>query len=109
MEVYSAPRGVGPYGISTTAGAVYFASLAGGYIGLIDLQTGNPKSLIHLRLPRERAAYGLTLTGVSGLANGTQESWAFTIRLQSHGTNGGCLERIHSHTLCSSMTKRWYG
>lgn len=42
IEVYSAPRGVGPYGISTTAmGAFYFASLAGGYIGVIDLQTGN--------------------------------------------------------------------
>jgi virginiamycin B lyase len=42
IKVNSAPRGAGPYGISTTpTGAVYFASLAGGYIGLIDVQTGN--------------------------------------------------------------------
>jgi virginiamycin B lyase len=42
IKIYPAPRGAGPYGISTTpTGGVYFASLAGGYIGHIDLQTGN--------------------------------------------------------------------
>ena len=42
VEVFDAPRGVGPYGISTTPdGKVYFASLAGGYIANIDLVTGN--------------------------------------------------------------------
>jgi len=42
MEVFNAPRGVGPYGISTTPeGSVYFASLAGGYIARINLDTGN--------------------------------------------------------------------
>ena len=36
-----APRGTGPYGITTTpAGDVYFASLAGSYIGRIDLESG---------------------------------------------------------------------
>lgn len=42
MKVFEAPRGQGPYGISTTPdGQVYFASLAGSYIAQIDLETGN--------------------------------------------------------------------
>ena len=36
MEVFDAPRGRGPYGITATpAGAVYYASLAGSYVGAI--------------------------------------------------------------------------
>lgn len=36
MQVYDAPGGVGPYGITTTpSGDVYFASLAGSYVGAI--------------------------------------------------------------------------
>lgn len=42
MEVFEAPRGNGPYGISTTPdGHVYFVSLAGSYLAQIDLETGN--------------------------------------------------------------------
>jgi virginiamycin B lyase len=42
VEVFEAPRGRGPYGISTTPdGEVYFASLAGGYIAHVDSKTGN--------------------------------------------------------------------
>ncbi len=42
MDVFDAPRGPGPYGISTTAsGQVYYASLAGSYVGLIDLKSGD--------------------------------------------------------------------
>lgn len=41
LEVWKAPRGRGPYGITTTpAGEVYFASLAGNYIARIDRKTG---------------------------------------------------------------------
>ena len=41
MRVFDAPRGHGPYGISTTPdGAVYYASLAGSHIARIDLDTG---------------------------------------------------------------------
>jgi virginiamycin B lyase len=40
VEVFTAPRGRGPYGISTTpSGDVYFASLAGSYVGFIDRMT----------------------------------------------------------------------
>ncbi len=41
MTVYSAPEGPGPYGITTTPGGdVYYASLAGDYVGRINLETG---------------------------------------------------------------------
>jgi virginiamycin B lyase len=41
MRVFDAPRGHGPYGICVTPnGSLYFASLAGNYLGHIDPQTG---------------------------------------------------------------------
>jgi virginiamycin B lyase len=41
VEVFDAPGGRGPYGISTTPdGDVYYASLAGSYIARLDLETG---------------------------------------------------------------------
>ena len=41
MKVWKAPRGRGPYGITTTPrGDVYFASLAGNHIARIDIATG---------------------------------------------------------------------
>lgn len=41
MRVFDAPRGAGSYGITTTPqGSVYFASLAGSYVGQIDVATG---------------------------------------------------------------------
>jgi len=42
MKVWRAPRGAGPYGITTTpAGEVFYASLAGNHIARIDVDTGN--------------------------------------------------------------------
>jgi virginiamycin B lyase len=41
MKIFDAPRGRGPYGIATTpTGDVYYASLAGSYVGKIDVATG---------------------------------------------------------------------
>ena len=41
MKVWKAPRGRGPYGITTTPrGDVYYASLAGNHIARIDAETG---------------------------------------------------------------------
>lgn len=41
MEVFDAPRGRGPYGITTTPdGDVYYASLAGSHIARIDVSSG---------------------------------------------------------------------
>ncbi|HET8951497.1 MAG TPA: hypothetical protein VFN44_13350, partial [Solirubrobacteraceae bacterium] len=39
VRVFRAPRGAGPYGITTTpSGGVYYASLAGSYLGRIDVE-----------------------------------------------------------------------
>ncbi len=41
IEVFRAPLGAGPYGITTASdGSVYYASLAGSYVGRIDVETG---------------------------------------------------------------------
>ena len=41
MKVFRAPRGAGPYGITAARdGFVYYASLAGSYLGRIDRRTG---------------------------------------------------------------------
>ncbi|MGH2358728.1 MAG: virginiamycin B lyase family protein, partial [Candidatus Limnocylindria bacterium] len=41
MEVYSAPAGQGPYGITATPdGEIYYSSLAGSYLGAVDRATG---------------------------------------------------------------------
>jgi virginiamycin B lyase len=41
MQVWDAPNGRGPYGITTTpSGDVYYASLAGSYVGKINAETG---------------------------------------------------------------------
>ena len=46
IEVFQAPRGPGPYGISTTPnGTVYYSSLAGSYIARIDLENGSSSVL----------------------------------------------------------------
>src|SRR5918996_1788148 len=38
VRVFRAPRGAGPYGITTTpSGVVYYASLAGSYLGRVDV------------------------------------------------------------------------
>lgn len=46
IQVFDAPRGRGPYGITTTPdGAVYYASLANNYVGRIDPQTSEATAL----------------------------------------------------------------
>ena len=41
MDVWDAPKGVGPYGITATpSGDVYYVSLAGSFLGKPDLETG---------------------------------------------------------------------
>jgi virginiamycin B lyase len=46
MTVFDAPKGIGPYGITTTPdGQVFYASLAGSYLGRIELETGKAEVL----------------------------------------------------------------
>ena len=46
VEVFDAPGGTGPYGITTTPdGDVYYASLAGSHIARIDTETNEPERI----------------------------------------------------------------
>src|SRR5262252_7841227 len=55
MAVFDAPRGTGPYGIATTPdGQVFFASLAGSYLGQCDPETG-AVSVLEPPVPRQGA------------------------------------------------------
>jgi virginiamycin B lyase len=55
VVVYDAPRGVGPYGIATTPdGHVFYASLAGSYLGEIDLASGKA-AVLEPPVPRQGA------------------------------------------------------
>ena len=55
MAVFDAPRGTGPYGIASTPdGQVFFASLAGNYLGRIDLATGTA-TVLEPPVPRQGA------------------------------------------------------
>ncbi|HLF79903.1 MAG TPA: lyase, partial [Dehalococcoidia bacterium] len=46
MDVWDAPNGRGPYGITVTPnGDVYYASLAGNYVGRIDPESGRATAL----------------------------------------------------------------
>ncbi len=46
MEVFDAPGGRGPYGITgTPEGGIYYASLAGSYVGHVDTETGEVEVL----------------------------------------------------------------
>jgi virginiamycin B lyase len=55
MKVWRAPRGSGPYGITTTpSGDVYYASLAGSHIARVDVDTGEA-TVIEPPTPRQGA------------------------------------------------------
>jgi virginiamycin B lyase len=55
VSVFDAPRGPGPYGIATTPdGQVFFASLAGNFIGQIDPETGTV-TVLEPPVPRQGA------------------------------------------------------
>lgn len=41
VEVFDAPGGTGPYGITVTDDRVFYASLAGSYLGEVDPETGD--------------------------------------------------------------------
>ena len=55
VSVTRPPRGTGPYGIAITPdGQVFFASLAGNYLGQIDLETGGV-TVLEPPVPRQGA------------------------------------------------------
>ena len=55
VRVWRAPRGSGPYGITTTpSGEIYYASLAGSHIARVDVDTGEA-TVIEPPTPRQGA------------------------------------------------------
>ena len=93
MAVFDAPRGAGPYGIATTPdGQVFFASLAGNYLGRIDLETGGVTVLSRQRRAKAPAASGATAMAACGSPAGTAViSSATTARRD--GAAGTCRAR----------------
>src|SRR5438105_6486429 len=111
MAVFDAPRGTGPYGITTTPeGRVFFVSLAGNYLGRIDLETGTT-TVLEPPVPRQGARRvwsdrrgGLWITGfvritgwpgreVAGRLTRWQKSptAATAFRRSSSSTPSGCI------------------
>ena len=83
MRVFRAPRGGGPYGITATpSGEVYYASLAGSYLGRIDSGPGRRRCAPPTRGQGARAS-GRTPAGASGSASGTPARSACTTRAQA--------------------------
>jgi virginiamycin B lyase len=55
IQLFDAPKGPGPYGITATpAGEIYYASLAGSYLGHVDTRTGKA-TVIEPPTPRQGA------------------------------------------------------
>jgi streptogramin lyase len=122
MTVYDAPRGAGPYGIATTPdGDVYYASLAGSYVGRINTTTGEA-TVLEPPTPQQgaRRASGRTALDASGSVSGTPANWGFSIRRARSGASGDCPVPARRRTPYMSMIKtrcgsatsaqtRWYG
>ena len=110
MEVFKAPRGVGPYGISTTPKVQF--TLPRWLAGILLVSIWTLETLLccsRQRRTREHDGFGLILKTEFGSANGMQENWVCMILLPIHGKNGNCLEIIHNLMLYLWMTRIWYG
>src|SRR5262245_12316127 len=102
--VFDAPRGTGPYGITTTPeGRVFFASLAGNYLGRIEIETGTT-TVLEPPVPRQGARRvwsdsrgGLWITGWN---SGDLFRYDRTIV----GSAGICRATGRNPTLSTSMT-----
>jgi hypothetical protein len=105
MAVFDAPRGTGPYGIATTPdGQVFFASLAGNYLGQIDLETGTV-AILEPPVPRQGArGSGATVAARSGSPAGTAAIFSATTANRRPGHVGTCRATGRSPT--PSMSTR---
>jgi virginiamycin B lyase len=86
MDVWNAPKGPGPYGITATpSGDIYYVSLAGSFLGKPDLETGETTVIE----PRTKDA-------------GTRRVWSDSLgRLWVSEWNAGNLSRY------DPVSKRW--
>ena len=105
MAVFDAPRGTGPYGIATTPDdQVFFASLAGNYLGQIDLKTGVATVLEPPVPVKAHGVSGATAAVPFGLPAGTAVISSATTPRPRLGRDGTC--RVTGHSPTPSMSMR---
>ena len=105
MAIFDAPRGTGPYGMAATPeGQVFFASLAGNYLGRIDLETGTTTVLERPCRGKAHGASGATAAADCGLPVGTAEISSATTARPRHGRIG--TSRAMGRSLTPSMSTR---
>ena len=86
MDVWDAPKGVGPYGITATpSGDIYYVSLAGSFLGKPDLETGETTVIEPKTKDAGTRRVWSIPRGVFGSANGTSEISASTIQRRRAG------------------------
>ena len=105
MTVFDAPRGTGPYGITTTPeGRVFFASLAGNYLGRIDIETGTT-TVLEPPVPRQGARRVWSDSrGALWITGWNAEISSATTARAIVGSAGICRATSRSPTLSTSMT-----
>jgi sugar lactone lactonase YvrE len=103
MTVYDAPRGPGPYGIATTPdGDVYYASLAGSYVGRINTTTGEA-TVLEPPTPQQGARRVWSdSAGRIWVSEWNAGQLGFSIRRPRNGASGGCPVGARRRTPCTS-------
>ncbi len=110
VDAWASPRGRGSYGIAVTpAGDIWYASLAGDYIGKVDLATGNVTVVDPPRKGSARAGSGRTPRACCGRASGTRAASAATTRTRSCGRTIRCRRASPAPTRSMSTTRTGSG
>ena len=106
MEVWDAPKGVGPYGITATpSGDIYYVSLAGSFLGKPDLETGETTVIEpKMKDAGTRRVWSIPRDAF-GLASGTSEISASTIRRRKAGPSTSFPAMARMLTLSMWMTR----
>jgi virginiamycin B lyase len=105
MDVWHAPKGLGPYGITATPdGEIYYVSLAGSFLGRPDLETGATTAIEPACPMSVPGGCGRTPRGGFGSANGTPAISASTILPRRTGRITDCWARRRMPTPSLSTT-----
>ncbi|CAH2395224.1 Vgb family protein [Mesorhizobium ventifaucium] len=106
VDVWNAPRGRGPYGITTTpSGEVYYASLAGNHIARIDVSIGEASPIDPPTADQGARRVWSDSKGRIWVSewNSGQVRLACSIRQQMIGAAGSCPETSHRPMPSMSM------
>ena len=101
VEAWKAPKGVGPYGITTTPnGEVWYASLAGDHIAKIDTVSGDALMVTAAEARRRPAPH---LVGFQGPLVGELLEYRRARPLRSRGQDLESLEPAEEHGGCYAV------